>query len=363
MREEIGSAPSTPWDGASRTICEAVRNRMGDDVATLIALFDAKQPAADEILVRDGIESSAVLAWLRRGFQEDRLMATAIHQGSASGSITETGWLPSAFEATSSFAYQMLPDSMTFRRWWFVAVVHPTQAFDDDKLNGLGRMLRQWKSHFNRPLEPEMARLIIGHDDRLIHGDPHGEQMLMDHGVEVDSLMEDLRSTVQQRWPRLEDGVLHDLSLRLSDEPWWIRFRRLRAIETPEAAHWYLELRPLREGELVPIGIVADPRIALSLAYIHDHYADSPTLSDIADSVHVSPFHFHRLFTREVGVTPKQYVLQKQVQVARWMLRSNRAAISRIAKDTGFASHGHFTSTFRRLVGVSPSQYRQVSTD
>lgn len=363
MREEIGSAPSAPWDGASRTICDSVRERLGGEVAVLVALFDADQPSADEILVRDGIDSGAVLAWIRRGCREDQLFSSGIHRGQATGTIDETGWLPSAFPSGSSFAYQMLPDSMTFRRWWFMAAVHPNKAFDDDSLHALGRMLRQWKSHFNRPREPEMARLIIGHNDRLIHGDPHGEQMLMDHHVDPATLMSELRQTVQQRWPKLQDGVLHDLSLRLADVPWWVRFRRQRAIETPEAAYWYVEVRPLREGELVPIGVVADPRIALSLAFIHDHFADSPTLSDIADSVHVSPFHFHRLFTREVGVTPKQYVLQKQVQVARWLLRSNRSAISRIAKDTGFASHGHFTSTFRRLVGVSPSQYRQVSTD
>src|SRR5690606_30298086 len=102
-----------------------------------------------------------------------------------------------------------------------------------------------------------------------------------------------------------------------------------------------------------PVGVVPDLRIARALGYIHDHFAESPSLNDVANAVHISPFHFHRLFSKVVGVTPKQYVLQKQIQVARWLLRSRNMPISRIAEETGFASHGHFTSTFRRFVGAS----------
>ena len=100
-------------------------------------------------------------------------------------------------------------------------------------------------------------------------------------------------------------------------------------------------------------------RIARAIAYLHDVYPESPSLAQISKQAHMSPFHFHRLFSRQAGISPKHYLQKKQLQVAKWLLRSSKHSIGSIAAHTGFASHGHFTSTFHRLVGVSPTEYRQ----
>jgi AraC family transcriptional regulator, regulatory protein of adaptative response / methylated-DNA-[protein]-cysteine methyltransferase len=107
------------------------------------------------------------------------------------------------------------------------------------------------------------------------------------------------------------------------------------------------------------VGIVSDPRIAQAIAYIHENFDSSPSLTDIARHVHVSPFHFHRLFSKQVGASPKHYLQKKQLQMARWWLRRTNTAIANVAKQAGFSSHGHFTSTFHRVVGKSPSEYRE----
>jgi len=140
----------------------------------------------------------------------------------------------------------------------------------------------------------------------------------------------------------------------------WVCFRRCRAVEGPGHEHWYLEVRSLEPDELTTVGLVADPRIAQALAFIHEQFAQAPSLADISRHVHVSPFHFHRLFTRQVGISPKHYLQRKQLQVAKWLLRQGGVPIATIAVRTGFSSHGHFTSTFHRLVGVSPSEYRET---
>jgi AraC family transcriptional regulator len=72
----------------------------------------------------------------------------------------------------------------------------------------------------------------------------------------------------------------------------------------------------------------------------------------------MSPYHFQRMFTRQIGVSPARYVTMKRLQVARWLLRATRAPIGRIATAVGFAGQAHFASAFRRATGLTPRDYR-----
>jgi len=152
---------------------------------------------------------------------------------------------------------------------------------------------------------------------------------------------------------------MRDMALEVAGTPLWIMFRKARLLPRDDALQWHLQVRALEEDALPPVGVVKDDRVARAIAHIHDHFHESPSLADIAQVVHVSPFHFHRLFTRQVGVSPKHYLQRKQLQVAKWLLRQGGIPIGDIAQRTGFSSHGHFTSTFHRLVGLSPSDYRE----
>jgi AraC-like DNA-binding protein len=167
--------------------------------------------------------------------------------------------------------------------------------------------------------------------------------------------------TVAQRWDAFDDQRERDVAMMFDGITQWIRFRMYNPLGRDDAIHWRLELTPLENGELPAVGLIEDERIAQALAYIHDHFHESPNLSNIAKAVHLSPFHFHRIFSKLVGISPKQYLQSKQLQTARWLLRSTSKAIGDIAEATGFASHGHFTSTFHRVVGLSPSEYREKS--
>lgn len=160
---------------------------------------------------------------------------------------------------------------------------------------------------------------------------------------------------MEQRYPNWVDYAAHDLVLELDRQPVWVVLRRSQALEDARAVHWHLELRPLEADDMPAVGLLKDDRIARALAYIHEHFAESPSLSDIARIVHISPFHFHRLFTRMVGLSPKIYLQRKQLQVAKWLLRKGGMPIGQIARKSGFSSHGHFTSTFHRIVGTAPA--------
>ena len=100
--------------------------------------------------------------------------------------------------------------------------------------------------------------------------------------------------------------------------------------------------------------------VARAREYLTEHYAENVLLEQLARLVGLSPFHFSRVFTDEVGMPP--HAFQTQVRVARAKaLLLGGCPISQAAAQTGFADQSHLTRHFKRLVGVTPGQYRQGS--
>lgn len=84
-------------------------------------------------------------------------------------------------------------------------------------------------------------------------------------------------------------------------------------------------------------------------------------LEDSAREAGVSPFHFLRLFSATLGVTPHQYLVRSRLRHAARRLADDEAAVTDIAYDVGFADLSNFTRTFHRAAGVSPLKFRRLS--
>jgi AraC-like DNA-binding protein len=84
-------------------------------------------------------------------------------------------------------------------------------------------------------------------------------------------------------------------------------------------------------------------------------------LEDAAREAGVSPFHFLRMFSATLGVTPHQYLLRSRLRHAARRLVDDNAAVTDIAYDVGFADLSNFTRTFHRAAGVSPLKFRQAA--
>jgi transcriptional regulator GlxA family with amidase domain len=78
----------------------------------------------------------------------------------------------------------------------------------------------------------------------------------------------------------------------------------------------------------------------------------------LADRVAMSVRNFERVFTRELGRTPSQYILQARVEAARHRLERTDRGLKQIASACGFGSADVMRRSFARLVGVTPNQYR-----
>jgi len=92
--------------------------------------------------------------------------------------------------------------------------------------------------------------------------------------------------------------------------------------------------------------------------WIAENLRKKLSVQALADHAAMSVRNFERVFTREVGRTPSQYVLHARVEAARHQLERTDKGFKQIAVGCGFGSADVMRRSFARLVGVTPSQYR-----
>lgn len=80
-------------------------------------------------------------------------------------------------------------------------------------------------------------------------------------------------------------------------------------------------------------------------------------LADLARVAGLSPTHLAELFTRDVGLPPRQYLLQVRIERAKQYLPQKTIPITTLALELGFSSSQHFAAVFRRLTGTTPREY------
>jgi transcriptional regulator GlxA family with amidase domain len=97
--------------------------------------------------------------------------------------------------------------------------------------------------------------------------------------------------------------------------------------------------------------------------WIADHVNATLTVTALAHRMSMSVRTFERVFTREVGTTPSQYVLQIRVEAARRLLERTTGGLKEVASDTGFGTVDVMRRAFIRLLGITPRQYRRLATE
>ncbi len=100
-------------------------------------------------------------------------------------------------------------------------------------------------------------------------------------------------------------------------------------------------------------------RITQAIAYITEHFLEQPDLDTVAAEVHLSPYHFQKLFQEWAGVSPKKFVQYLSVSYARELIRSKPVSLFETAMETGLSSASRLHELFITFEAMSPDEFRQ----
>lgn len=93
--------------------------------------------------------------------------------------------------------------------------------------------------------------------------------------------------------------------------------------------------------------------------FINENLENDLSLAEIAAVAELSPYHFIRVFRRNTGFTPQQYLMQKRIERAKQLLVESNLPIVEVGLQAGFKNQSHFTILFRRFTRLTPKTWRQ----
>lgn len=99
-------------------------------------------------------------------------------------------------------------------------------------------------------------------------------------------------------------------------------------------------------------------RVAEAIEYIRQNFKYQPQLDEVAEKIHLSPFHFQRLFTEWAGTSPKKFLQYISVEHAKKMLQENRATLFETAIETGLSGTSRLHDLFINIEGMTPGEYK-----
>jgi AraC family transcriptional regulator of adaptative response/methylated-DNA-[protein]-cysteine methyltransferase len=102
-------------------------------------------------------------------------------------------------------------------------------------------------------------------------------------------------------------------------------------------------------------------RIAEAIAYIEEHAGEQPSLEEIASSVHLSEYHFQRLFSRWAGISPKRFLQFLTKENAKRLL--DEQSVLEAAFAAGLSSPGRLHDLFVQTDAVTPGEYKSKGTE
>ncbi|NGP87083.1 bifunctional transcriptional activator/DNA repair enzyme AdaA [Fodinibius halophilus] len=99
-------------------------------------------------------------------------------------------------------------------------------------------------------------------------------------------------------------------------------------------------------------------RVAKAIRYINEHATEQPKLDKIAEAIHLSPYHFHRMFKQWAGVTPKEFLQYVSLNHAKKLLQKDQT-IAEATYQTGLSSTSRLHDLFVKIEGMTPGEYKK----
>ena len=178
--------------------------------------------------------------------------------------------------------------------------------------------------------------------DEVAHGLGCGDAALVEPHATADPLIREVGNAVERgvrgRRPPL-GGYMESLAAVL-------------------AAHVVLNYATAKGAIAAPCGGLAPHKLRCVRKHVREHLGEMIRVDQLAEAVHLSPFHFARMFTQSTGQSPHLYVLMQRIERAKEILAETDTALVDVAAEVGFCTQGHVTGVFHRYAGFTPRAFR-----
>lgn len=104
--------------------------------------------------------------------------------------------------------------------------------------------------------------------------------------------------------------------------------------------------------------IIDFERIKDAIEYINTNYKSQPNLDEVAEHIHLSPYHFQRMFSDWAGVSPKQFLQYISITHAKNLLKESRTSLLDTAYEVGLSGTSRLHDLFVNIEGMTPGEYK-----
>ncbi len=103
-------------------------------------------------------------------------------------------------------------------------------------------------------------------------------------------------------------------------------------------------------------------KILDTMSYVQLHLDKNLTVAELAQRVNQNQDYFSKQFLIHTGQRPLNYVLEKKIERAQYLIATTDKTFQEIAMNTGFSNLPHFSKTFKQIVSLTPGEYRHQNT-
>lgn len=113
------------------------------------------------------------------------------------------------------------------------------------------------------------------------------------------------------------------------------------------------------DADNLTVQSLKSPAIKKALHFIDQYYMQKISLDMVTENCGMSKYHFSRTFKQETGLTYKAYLIDKRIQKAKELMKTENMNVSQACFHVGFNDLSHFCRIFQRSEGMTPSYYRK----
>ncbi|MGJ8693734.1 MAG: helix-turn-helix domain-containing protein [Thalassotalea sp.] len=141
------------------------------------------------------------------------------------------------------------------------------------------------------------------------------------------------------------------------ENAWFITSKRALYSEQGEVIGSYGVSRHVEKTSVAISGMEA---VKTPVDYIRQYYMNDISMQKLADVAHLSISALERRFKKYLAKTPKQFINEFRLEMARKLLLETNLSVAVVASEVGFVDHSYFSKKFKTLFGQLPTEFRQT---